>query len=600
MDPLEKNCAILFDEMAIDSRIVYDNSCDIVRGPHKQAQVVMVRSITSKWKQPIMLSFDTPVTPTILFDLVRALERLGYPVRAVVSDMGPKNMGLWKTLNIAADKETGIQNPCHPERHIWFFADVPHVLKNIRNHVLDDGLYLPKEPGSTEKVIVLDKLILQELIKVASGSEFKMCFKLTDKHITAKHADRQNVRLAAQLLSNSTAAAIRELFEDEEAAAEVCATIDAGFDVLNSRCLVADKPLRCAFGADEHWEDQKLALQRLAHLMLAARFGDNDNLLPCQKGMVVSIQSALSLFEEMLSVAGFRFLFLARLNQDDLESFFSCVRTRFGSNVNPSPVELIQRVRLLLIGADPAAARGTAVQPESCAPSAFLQARRHPAEDAESVSASLVVRVCETAEGAAEEEEPETELEPVHLVQAPEPPPQAIVEELELDPAGDPTEVLESQAQRYGMAYAAGFLASKCARLDPSLGARTADAIVEEVPDDARWIRLLSRGGLTVPTRQWLGVFQEMEATFRAFHQGRGLRRRNNEPDNLSREAGVVHSLVAILCERWPQLDSRVVTAYAQLRTRFRLRYVAQLRRRDHAEALEEAAARRSAAGGAR
>ncbi|KAF0291149.1 Transposable element P transposase [Amphibalanus amphitrite] len=455
MDPLEKNCAILFDEMAIDSRIVYDNSCDIVRGPHKQAQVVMVRSITSKWKQPIMLSFDTPVTPTILFDLVRALERLGYPVRAVVSDMGPKNMGLWKTLNIAADKETGIQNPCHPERHIWFFADVPHVLKNIRNHVLDDGLYLPKEPGSTEKVIVLDKLILQELIKVASGSEFKMCFKLTDKHITAKHADRQNVRLAAQLLSNSTAAAIRELFEDEEAAAEVCATIDAGFDVLNSRCLVADKPLRCAFGADEHWEDQKLALQRLAHLMLAARFGDNDNLLPCQKGMVVSIQSALSLFEEMLSVAGFRFLFLARLNQDDLESFFSCVRTRFGSNVNPCSAGELRSV-----GVPPG--------------------KRHPAEDAESVSASLVVRVCETAEGAAEEEEPETELEPVHLVQAPEPPPQAIVEELELDPAGDPTEVLESQAQRYGMAYAAGFLASKCARLDPSLGARTADAIVEK------------------------------------------------------------------------------------------------------------------------
>ena len=43
---------------------------------------------------------------------------------------------------------------------IWFFADVPHVLKNLRNHVLDDGLYLPKEPGSLERVIVLDKPML--------------------------------------------------------------------------------------------------------------------------------------------------------------------------------------------------------------------------------------------------------------------------------------------------------------------------------------------------------------------------------------------------------------------------------------------------------
>ena len=85
------------------------------------------------------------------------------------------------------------------------------------------------------------------------------------------------------------------------------------------------------------------------------------------------------------------------------------------------------------------------------------------------------------------------------------------------------------------MAYAAGFLARKCARVDPSLGARTVDAIVEEVPDDARWICLLSRGGLTVPTWKWLGLFQDMEVIFCAVHQGKGLRRRNKEPDNLSR-----------------------------------------------------------------
>ena len=40
MDPLEKHSAILFDEMAIDSMIVYDESCGVVRGPFKQAQVV--------------------------------------------------------------------------------------------------------------------------------------------------------------------------------------------------------------------------------------------------------------------------------------------------------------------------------------------------------------------------------------------------------------------------------------------------------------------------------------------------------------------------------------------------------------------------------
>ena len=197
--------------------------------------------------------------------------------------------------------------------------------------------------------------------------------------------------------------------------------------------------------------------------------------------MVVSIQSTLFLFDELLPVAGFRFLLLARLNQDDLESFFNCALTRFGSNANPSPLEFIQRVRRLLIGADPAAARSTAVKPESCAPSAFVQVSRQ-LSDSDSVSASLVAWTNEAAEEATEEEL-DTELgQSGQPNQTLEPPPQSIVEKLELGTDGDQTEVLESRAQRFGMAYAAGFLARKRAQLDVSLGARTADTIVEEVP----------------------------------------------------------------------------------------------------------------------
>ena len=37
MEPLEKHCVVMFDEMAIDSRLVYDRTHDVVRGPHTQA-----------------------------------------------------------------------------------------------------------------------------------------------------------------------------------------------------------------------------------------------------------------------------------------------------------------------------------------------------------------------------------------------------------------------------------------------------------------------------------------------------------------------------------------------------------------------------------
>ena len=42
------------------------------------------------WKLPVLMAFDTAVTSTLLLQLVAALEDLGYPVRAVVRDMGPQ------------------------------------------------------------------------------------------------------------------------------------------------------------------------------------------------------------------------------------------------------------------------------------------------------------------------------------------------------------------------------------------------------------------------------------------------------------------------------------------------------------------------------
>ena len=56
---------------------------------------------------------------------------------------------------------------------------------NKRNHVLDDGLCLPP-PAGTADTPVLDQALLTELVTVAADPEFKMCFRLTEKHITVR------------------------------------------------------------------------------------------------------------------------------------------------------------------------------------------------------------------------------------------------------------------------------------------------------------------------------------------------------------------------------------------------------------------------------
>ena len=387
--------------------------------------------------------------------------------------------------------------------------------------------------------------------------------------------------LAAQLLSGTSAAAIRELYEDEESAADIISTIDNGFDVLNSRLRYADKNLRCGLG--EHWEEQRAALGRMQRLMATARFGGKTTLVPCQKGWIISIRSTLGLFEDMRREPGFTFLLTSRLNQDLVESFFSMVRARFGSNLNPSPAELLQRMRLLMLGANPASSRETSIMASSAAPSEFLPAAA-PLAAAERcddcLSVSVLRQVLDPREDA-----------PLEPASEPETVPAVVLDEAGLEPDGDKTEVNLSEAvdrtdraRGYGVAYAAGFVA-KCARSDATLTVRSVDA--EEVPSCARWVQLLSRGGLKVPSKDWLDAFSAMDVVFCDFHRGKGLLRRGREPDHLSREPGV-KSLVGILEQKWPHLDARARAAFVHMRTRFRMRHVARLRRQDHADALRE------------
>ena len=44
-----------FDEITIDPRVAYDSTDDAVYGPNDKMQVVMVRSLCSRWKQPVFL-----------------------------------------------------------------------------------------------------------------------------------------------------------------------------------------------------------------------------------------------------------------------------------------------------------------------------------------------------------------------------------------------------------------------------------------------------------------------------------------------------------------------------------------------------------------
>jgi len=41
------------------------------------------------------------MTKELLFDIIKELHNIGYDTIAIVNDMGPSNMGLWRNLNIS-------------------------------------------------------------------------------------------------------------------------------------------------------------------------------------------------------------------------------------------------------------------------------------------------------------------------------------------------------------------------------------------------------------------------------------------------------------------------------------------------------------------
>jgi len=142
MDEKDKITALSFDEVYIAHDICFDKAIEKVIGPHKTVQVIMARGLIAKWKQPIFYAYDTPMTKLILEEIISKLHCSGYNVVSVTSDMGTGNVGLWKSMEISHD------NPSfsHPitGRAVHVFADVPHLIKLLRNHFIDHGFLLDK------------------------------------------------------------------------------------------------------------------------------------------------------------------------------------------------------------------------------------------------------------------------------------------------------------------------------------------------------------------------------------------------------------------------------------------------------------------------
>lgn len=475
MQNYEKLTVLMFDEVKVSSTMEYDVLRDEVVGPHSQMQVIMARGIASPWKQPIYIDFDKKMTKKILFEVIEKLDKIGYKTICCVSDCGGGNVGLWKALDINYENPVfNIPNG----REIVYIPDAPHILKLVRNWLLDTGFIL------NDKII--NKKPLEILISKTS-TELSVCHRLTAEHLTCTGPQRQKVRLASQLLSHTTATALLHYKKYEPIESHKLVEDTANFIELMNVCHPNDTrtPFTKPYGLD--FENQDSLLNKVYETFLLMRCNGKFALQIFQKAILMQINGTKILLK-ILKENGLKYLLSSKINQDALENLFSQIRSRGGLDDHPTPLNAIYRLRMMILGKSP----------------------------------SYISKQTNTADLNNEEFMVSTALNKMNLKI------NNLIENVEVNESSTDTcsdnglpesiDQGKNEMQENAIEYLAGWIAKKYRLQFPELGSTTTqcDSVQKQGHDYTipTWVNHLSYGGLIVPSLEFKNTTLRIERLF--------------------------------------------------------------------------------------
>jgi len=116
----------------------------------------------------------------------------------------------------------------------------------------------------------------------------------------------------------------------------------------------------------------------------------------------------------------------------------------------------------------------------------------------------------------------------------------------------------EKKSYEGGREYVAGFISDKLKDEFPDLAMESS----EKCTANSLWIRHLSRGGLTEPSKLWFHTFRLFDDYFLTFH---------SPSIKVNKEPGVVRRLCALIQHDFPEVDEKIVKIFAMSRTKIRV-----------------------------
>ena len=368
MNEKERDCALTLDEMSISMSVDYDIQTgqllgDVTLPGHSgkasHAMVFMLAGISTRWKQTVAYYFTgnsvygSALKP-IITNIVRLASEVGLRIVTVTSDMGACNQSMWKSFGISCgrsvDTVNKVQHPAEDNHKLFFLADAPHLMKNLKSALVNkQNIYLPEwvvqVNNLTSNIVTVKHL--SELLAFQDKLSLKLSPKLTSKTLKPNHFNKMKVANAMNFFSHSNSASLEYLVLQENYTPDLLTTawflktMNRWFDLVSSRRQVTALSLK----NPSQYHEATDFLRNVIRLFETMTIGSKGAWKPVQTGVILTTYSILDISEHLLK-SGYKFVLTSRFTSDCLENFFSCIRT---NNPVPSALEFKNKFRILTV-----------------------------------------------------------------------------------------------------------------------------------------------------------------------------------------------------------------------------------------------------------
>ena len=286
---------------------------------------------------------------------LHSLAHTGFTVCGIITDNHNSNVNAFKSLKQKFGKgdQLFIQHPSNPHKNIYLIFDTPHLIKNVRNNLLNSRRFVfPQfdyEKDDIEIHCPTGYLAWSDLHQIFEHdvklqSNLKKAYKLSYQVLHPGNK-KQSVPLALAIFHETTTAAFESYFPEREDTSKFLKMINTWRLICNSKEMSHPNPLGNAVRVGDGKTD---FLEALAD-WLEKWHDDCPAFTLTSKtsyALVLTLRAQSGLIKELLS-EGYDFVMTSRLQSDPIERRFSQYRQMSGGRLLVSLREATNSERII-------------------------------------------------------------------------------------------------------------------------------------------------------------------------------------------------------------------------------------------------------------